>query len=45
MIQHPNVLELIEVYDEPKRINLVTEFCEGKSLVEVINTTEITRDE
>lgn len=45
MIKHRNILKLIEVYDEPERINLVTELCEGKNLVDLINTTKITRDE
>jgi serine/threonine protein kinase len=35
-MDHPNVLKLYEVYEDPTHIHLVTELCEGGELLDYI---------
>ena len=33
-LDHPNIVRLLEVYDEPSRVNMVMELCEGGDLLD-----------
>ena len=44
-LDHPNILRLIEGFRNSKEICLVTELCEGKSLVDAINECDISESE
>ena len=37
-LNHPNILQLYEVYENESSIYLVTEFCDGVELFEIVNT-------
>jgi len=40
-LDHPNIIRLIEVIEEEKRINLVTELCTGGDLLQKIVKTKV----
>lgn len=46
MLDHPNILKLYEVFDEPKRYCMVTELCKGGELFnEIVRKVQFTEQE
>jgi calcium-dependent protein kinase len=40
MLDHPNIVKLYEIYEDPKNIYMVTEYLEGGELFDLILRTK-----